>query len=328
MALIDELKAKLKNIKPTTSVPSIGSSAISSAVSAKGGRAATQQAPLSSNQAELSALSQGRTQTLQGQAQANLQAEGLNLQQTQQAEQQKLAQQTQQTQMNMAQKELAGKFIAAQSNLDNLRNLSNIRLDAEKEAQLKAMAQKANQALQNLASERRTNVDNLFSNFRMENADLAQRRDAAQLQQVAAAMALSNEKYITQLNRIGQENALYNQINFDKEALRLELGNAFDLLVDNIDWGAGYAERQREFERQMGQMSNNDAYKIAMSAIEQNNKQQIASGIMQGIGVGVKAYQQAGPGGMSDSTSESLKAQYPTTAPLATGSTGKLGGPV
>lgn len=292
MALIDELKAKLKNVKPAGSTgPTIGSSAISSAIAAKEGRAAQPGAPIASNQLEASAVNQARAQTQSLQGQANLQAEQLNLQQSQQTAQDKAAKSALSTNVRMEEQEQASKFAAAQSNLNALRNMSTLRLSAEKEASLKAMSHKAKQALQDLASDRKTTTENLFTNFRMENADLAQRKDAFQLQQTAAAMALSNEKYITQINRIGAENNLHQQIEFDKEALRIELGNAFDSLVDNINWAAEFSERQREFEKQMGVMSNNDAYKIAMSAIEQQNKQQIANGIIQGAGVAVKAYQ-------------------------------------
>lgn len=310
MALIDDLKAKLKNIKPASSGPTIGSSAISSAIAAKEGRTpTTPSAPIASNQMEASALNQARGQTQQLQGQANLQAEQLNLQQTQQRAQDQAAKSALSANVQMEEQAQASKFNAAQSNLNALRNMSNLRLSAEKEAQLKSMSHKANQALQDLASERRTTIDNLFSNFRMENADLAQRKDAFQLQQTAAAMALANEKYVTQINRIGAENNLYQQTQFDKEALRIELGNAFDSLVDNINWAADFAERQREFEKQMGALSNRDAYNIAMSAIEQQNKQTIANGIIQGASVAVKAYE-----GSAKTPSNPNEGQSPTVS--------------
>lgn len=327
MALIDDLKAKLKNMKPAQTGPTLGSSAISSAVAAKGGRAAPSAvSPIASNQMERSALSKASGQAQQLQAQGNLQAEQLNLQQAQQTAQNEAAKSALNAQVKMQEQEQAGKFTAAQSSLNSLRNLSNMKLSAEKEATLKAISHKANQALLDLASEKRTTTDNLFSNFRMENTDLAQRKDSFQLHQTAATMALANEKYIAQLNRIGAENNLHQQIEFDKEAFRIELGNAFDSLVDNINWASDYAARQREFEVQMGAMSNNDAYQIAMSAIDQANKQTIATGILQGAQVGVKAYKSSLSSGGETRDANEYFAEMDAANDISSGPPGVAGG--
>ena len=167
--------------------------------------------------------------------------------------------------------------------------------------------QYANQ-LADLASQRGIVEQDLFSDFKQNVAQLSDAKAAAGLEQLSHALALSDRQYVDQLNRLGAERNLMDEIAFKREANELVFQNNLDILSDRLDKQRILNMDAREFKKEMAQMDINEAIRIA----EQAAKAQATANILKG-GIGVAtslSSYYAGQGSSPTSTSSPTTTEW------------------
>jgi len=149
--------------------------------------------------------------------------------------------------------------------------------------------------LAKMAAERGMTEANIWESFRQSSADLEYRKDVAELEQAAHVQSMANKSYVMQLQTIGAQNRLQDNLEFQKEATRLTLGNKVDQLVTQLNWKDLFNADEREFAVQMGQMDIDTAMKVLSAEIEQANTTAIASGAIKGAGSYAANYEKPKP---------------------------------
>ena len=292
MALLDELKSKLRSIQPAATATATGQQQqLADALAAKSGKAASgPAAPAASNQAERAALAAGQSQLAAIQQQASTTAAQLGAQEVQQAGQLATQQASLDAQASTAAKELAASNAAAAAGLQANRQLTESRIAADSQMKLTDMASRYDSALKDMAAERRIAVDDVFAQFRSENRELAARKDAAQLEQLAFISALSDKQYLERLDAIARERNLADDLKFKQEAARLAFGANIDLVVKNAEWTRAYNASEREWRQAMAKIDLDQAMQIAANQIAAANNQAIFSGATSATSAGVDYY--------------------------------------
>lgn len=159
-------------------------------------------------------------------------------------------------------------------------------LAAREEMTRNQLSNAADQAAKELASERGTTLDQIFAGFRQSNAELAQRKDAAQLEQLGFTLALRDKEYIRDLQEIGQLRRLQNDLSWKEEVQRVTFGEDLNNLLKALNWESAYNADERAWGTKMANMGASQALDIANAAYKQEATKQTVSGI---IGAG-KAY--------------------------------------
>jgi hypothetical protein len=166
-------------------------------------------------------------------------------------------------------------------------------LDANKARKIDQINASASRALAQLAAESQLTTDDIFANFRRENKDLAARRDAAQLEQLGHILALQDQSYLDELNRIGERRRFYDKAEWAKEKQRLIYGENLNNVMNDLGFRRGEDIKDRQFQEQLAYMGAEDALKVAMAAIQDANNAAIASGVISGTKAGVSMYQES-----------------------------------
>lgn len=143
------------------------------------------------------------------------------------------------------------------------------KIKADKELKLNSISQGYQSALQKMASDRGIMIDSLFADVAQENAVLSARRDASQLEQKAALLALSDRQYIDELNRIGEERKLNDEIEFDKATKELVFGQELNKKLNDINFQIKMDSRDRDTLDQISRLSNYEIIDLANSAARQ-----------------------------------------------------------
>jgi hypothetical protein len=155
---------------------------------------------------------------------------------------------------------------------------------------LQAATQKSQNAIADLASEGRNQTEDVFQQFRQGSQELAFRKDAAQLEQVAQTMALSDKKYVDELINIGTMRRLDDANEWQAEMERLTLGDKLDDLLKGLDFKVDLNADKRTFDEQMATMSSDLALQILGTQIASANAKQTLEGVTGLAKAGASAY--------------------------------------
>jgi hypothetical protein len=139
----------------------------------------------------------------------------------------------------------------------------------------------ASQKLKELSTEKRVAVDDIFSDFERSNKDLEARKDAAELEQIGFLMALQDKSYLAEIDRIGRERGLTDEIQFREEMQRLTMGNALSDQASKLGFQSMYNADQRMFERQLASIDIAGALSMAEAAIRDSNNQAMVQGVVE-----------------------------------------------
>ena len=90
---------------------------------------------------------------------------------------------------------------------------------------------------------------------------------------------MRDKVYLDELNRIGQQRALQDEINFTDESRRLILGNEMYQLVDELGWRKDFDVDTRAFNERINQMTQENAYDVAQAEAMAANQRQMWKGI-------------------------------------------------
>lgn len=162
---------------------------------------------------------------------------------------------------------------------DTAATTSAAKLGASEAANLDRLTTNYQRALDDLASERGIASEDLFAQFRQGHQELAFRKDAAQLDQLAHQLALADKKYVAELQRVGQERRLGNALAFRAESLRLMLGDELADLMTKLNFQVDLNADQRAFDEQMAAMDADAAAAILATQVSTQNRQMIVEGL-------------------------------------------------
>lgn len=291
MALLDVLKAKKKQLGPGPAPVDSGSVAAAQQTMATGkaGRATTGPA-MSGVGSQLAAQA--------GQAQRG----ALNVQAIQQQQALGAQEQAQADQFKLAQKGIEQRGEQQQADLLAQETMQNQQRQAQDEMALKdrqakearsgqIMTNQYANALANLASQQGIAEQQIFEHARQVRSELDHDKYLSYLDQVAHSAAMSDQKYVDEITRIGQTRNLKDQLAFKKEAATIAFGNDFEVLQQDFDMQELINADKRQFQEIMSHMDINSALKLAEIAA----KEAAYTNIIKGV-AGMGAAYAASPG--------------------------------
>lgn len=285
MAIMDFINNFRKQAATPVAPPSADDTAaqIASLLQAKTGKGGASATPapatnIAAQNAANEAAAGMQQQALAGQAQAA--AVGQAAQQTEQ--QLAAGQDAVQQQERMFQEKQAAQATGAREGMATEANLAGQQMSARETMKVGQMNAAYQNAIERLAADRDISSANIWEGFRQSSAELAYRKDVAEMEQIAHAQALSDKKYVMELQTIGATNRLQNDIEWQKEAARLQMGNSVNSLIENLGWQQAFDADEREFATWMGQMDIDQAMKVLSGEIQAANTTAIASGVIQG----------------------------------------------
>lgn len=319
MALIDALRKKQQQLaRQTQPAPTSVQQMRESITTGMTGREQRQAGPATSSIGQ---------QVAQQQAQAQQQA--LTQQQDLQAQQLGRGIEAQEAQLGLQQKQLqartdqALKGIEAEEQMATERRAAKSDIaDMQLSEQEAAFSEKVSNAYANriadLASERGIVENNLLADFRRETASLEKDKQLAALSQLGHDLALADQRYVSQIQKIGALQGLRDDLEFQREADRLAFGGKLDILSERMDQQRILKADQREFAKMMSEIQLEDALKIAEEAQRAANTQSMVDGLFT-IG---SAYAQNKMSTKGNTGSNSSSTTQPSTSYFDSASTG------
>ncbi len=198
------------------------------------------------------------------------------------AEEQALRESQLRRQEQQQREQLAAQATAARQDIEAGAEEARLRREAREATTTRTLNARAEQQLRDLTSQRNITTDDLFAEYRFDLAELRDRQDASQLEQRAFLLAMQDRAYLEELDRVGKEQQLTDDLQFEKEMNRLVFGNNMDAMLDSIDFNKRSDQTDRERRDQLAKIDINTAIDLAQSAIKDNqvrNQWQAASTI-------------------------------------------------
>lgn len=141
------------------------------------------------------------------------------------------------------------------------------------------MTSKYANAVADLASQRDIAENDIFQNYQESIAELGLDKAAANLEQTAHVLAMSDQKYVDELKRVGTELRLQDELAFKREASSLAMQKNLEILEESFDMERLINADRREFQRAMANIDINTALQLA----DQAAKEASATNIIQGV---------------------------------------------
>jgi hypothetical protein len=182
------------------------------------------------------------------------------------AEQQALQEQQAKQQQEIAQQRLSAEAAMTREGIRAGEEEAQIKREASTKSKTKDLNVKAESQLRDMASQRGVQLDNLFAQYQFDTADLEDRQDAAQLEQQAFMLAMQDRKYLEELDRIGKERQLQNDMRFSEELNSIVMEQNLNNLLDNLNFKVGRDVKARDFNEQLGQINIDMAIDIAKAS--------------------------------------------------------------
>ncbi len=295
MSLLDVLKKRTQGIQTdaTNALAQQGddTAQASSLLAAKVGKAsAGGAAPAASNLGEQSAIDEAKQALGSVGDQTNLATAEFGQKENQANASLAQKQAEMDTQKQLGQEQLATQGALGREGIASEQSQALAKLTAKERTQIDETSAKAEQAIQNMLTEKKLNENNIFQQFDQDNRELAYRRDAAQLEQLSQTLALRDRAYLDEINAIGEERNLRDNISFAQESNRLLMGENTTDVLQQLGWKESDLTDQLAFEKKIAQMSIDEAIKIANAQIAQDNQTAMISGVVNLGGIGVGKY--------------------------------------
>lgn len=285
--------------------------------------------PAISNVGSQLAAAAGQQQMAALDTQGMIQQQALSQAETQQDQRFGLAQSAQQSQMGQQQANLAAQTQQADAARAAREQMAVRELQQKEDLGTRELSDGYSNALANMASERNIVEQDIFRNAAQERDKLGAEQFRAYLDQSAHAMAMSNQKYVDEITRIGQKANLRDEIEFRREAQRLAFGQDFDIMGQQFDMQKLMNADEREFRKAMADMDIDTALRLAEQAAKEQAYKQVLTGATN-MATSYVSYG-AGSGGPSNANA-AYGAGAGTGAPtmgagFQSSQTGGLGGP-
>ena len=256
MALYNRLINLLDTYRPAEQ------SEIDKLLAARQGKAGTSTGPAAINLETEAIGAESAAQTRQLSVEERLGA--LNLQQQEQAlgASQDLAGQELAQQKDIEQGRQGFELRSAQEGMRSAEDIASKKIRAGVSEKTAEINHRAEMAMRDLASIRKTTADDIFATFRAEGSELAYRRDANLLEQLGFNLALQDTKYTDELERIGTERNLMSTIAFQEEMNSVIFGDELSKFLDTIQFNKMIDSKDRDFMRQLGEIDIDAALQI------------------------------------------------------------------
>jgi hypothetical protein len=280
MALFDEISKRLASSEPAGG-PQVGQSQIEDVLRAKKGRAGGPAGPAASGLAAQAVEQQ--PDALQGRlagAQLGAAAEA-------QKSQQRLQQRGLEQQAQLGREQLASQAQITHDQLKAGEEQARLRRTAEENMKLDQIQQGATSKLRELTSQRGLALDEMFSQFRQSSQELEFRKDAAELEQLGFTLAMSDRSYLDELNRVGRERQLANDLRFREELANLTFGASTAALADDLGFMEDLNASQRIWERELTNLSAGDKLDLARAMIQDQGRRDVWTGAGSAVTAGL-----------------------------------------
>ena len=240
---------------------------IESGLSARTGKAAPSTGVMSSRLGEQAAIAGSKQQLTEQESAGRLSGEELVSKEKDLAKQEERKLAALESQKGLAERGLATKATLEREGRSGAEELAGMEIDAKKQQNLFAMNTAAESNLREMAANRGIKMDNIFASFKRSNLELEDRKDAAKLEQVGFLMAMQDQRYVDEINRIGTLRDLKNDIAFQEEMNNLVWGQETSLLMDSLDFKWGEDVKDSDFAKQLASIDIESAISLSNSAI-------------------------------------------------------------
>jgi len=287
MALFDDIKAQLDNQAPAQATPNYQAIA-TKLLAAKSGKVASgpATAPAASQLGQTAAVA-AASDPLGSKVQGLLGSQALGAQAVQQRAEQDQAQQALSAQRQQSYADLAAGQQKGAMTRQAQEQEATSGLLAQKNINIAQTTAAYQQGLDRLASDRRISENDLFTGFRHGNQELSQRADAAQLESLAQTMALRDEAYVDNLQRVGDLSGLRDDAAFRREYIRVQNDNNEELTNLFNGWAVQFNDNKNGFNEMISGMDVDSAMKNYTTVAQAEGEAQMVKG---GIKIGESAY--------------------------------------
>jgi hypothetical protein len=275
--LLETLQKRLATPAQAPVAPKIN---IEEVLQAKKGKAA---APARGIQAsavgEAIAQDVGQQQLEQQQLAGQVQAAQLGEQQAGVEQAQDIAQQQLESQQRQFEAGQVAQEVGQLAGLAGAEQLAQQERAASDALKIEGMNNKAALAIQDLAANRNISRDNIFAQAKAEDKILSERDDASILEQQAFFLAMQDKDYLSELDRIGKQRLLEDEIAFNQEMRSSVFGSKFTEALDAMGFQAGQNVKSRDVKKQMADLTNGQIVELAQSNAKALNQRAVAQGV-------------------------------------------------
>lgn len=251
---------------------------IESGLAAKTGKAAPTAGVLSSRLGEQAAIAGSKQQLTEQETAGRLTGEELVGKEKALAKQEERKLSALQSQKDLEQRGMASKATLEREGRAGAEELAGMELDAKKQQQLFAINTGAESSLREMAATRNIKMDSLFSSFKKSNVELEDRKDAAKLEQVGFLLAMQDQRYLDEINRVGNMKNLKNDISFQEEMNHLVWGQETSLLMNNLDFKWDQDVKDSDFAKQLSKIDIDAALSMANASLQEAQQQAMYEG--------------------------------------------------
>lgn len=240
-----------------------------------------------SNVAEQTAVSNVNAAVGQGTLAGRIQSNQLANAASQQAQKVDTAQKQLTQNKNLAEQELASKGNLAREDLANREGLATAQREANRTQTLDEVNHKATSQLASLMAEKNIGTANMFADFNRQAKGLEGERNRMAMEERGFLLALSNKQYVNQIEQIGKQRQLTKQTRFREAAAELAFGSDMARLLDKLGFADKMADSRRGWEKELANMGYNDKLALARSALDDENRRMVATGIGDTVSAGL-----------------------------------------
>jgi hypothetical protein len=186
-----------------------------------------------------------------------------------------------QAQRERVENQLDSQARVARQDYQDQEEQARARRDAATYIKLNSLTQKADQALQQLATQRGVKLDDIFANYDKQQAELELAKADSALNQSIFNLQMSNRAFIDELEMIGNNRQLNSALDFQRETQDIIWGINSAQAREQFDWLRGQDLKARDFERQLSQMGIQSRLAVYDMAMQANQTQFYSKAINQ-----------------------------------------------
>lgn len=286
-SLLDQIK-KAQNQQPGAVAPQ--QQAVTNVLKAKTGKAGPSAGPGASSVGEdtqiRAAQSQGAGIALQGQqAAVNLGAQADAV-----AAEGQIGNAALDSEARQAGANLATTNAVTREQLGAKADMAQTQTAASEGMRLREINNAADNKLKELASDRGVIADEIWASFEASNKTLASRRDIAEIEQAGHLLRIKDQAYMDELDRIGRERNLLDEVAWREETTRIGLGRDMSNVLKDLDFQMNYNSTDRINKRELAKIDINAAIRLSEAAIADGNRRAIAEGGISVVKTGADAW--------------------------------------
>lgn len=239
-------------------------------IKAKGGKATGGAGPKSSTLGEQAAIGAGKQALKDQSIQSRLAGIQLGGQEQLQAQQQKLAEDKLRQQEQLKQEQLMSQASMTREGIQAGEEAARAKRTTSTDQNIKQLNNASEMKLRDLSAQRGLTLDNMFSQYEFDTAELEDRKDGAQLEGQAFLMGLQDKKYISEIDKIGKTRQLNLENQWNTELQSLLLGNNLNDLIDSMGFKKGQAVKGRLRQDELANINIDAAVELAQAVVKDN----------------------------------------------------------